>query len=304
MSLRDHLAELRNRLVKAGLAIMAASAGGWYLFSPLVKTLQQPLNDIAAENGITAQLIYGDIMQAFNLHIRIAVYLGLVLASPVWLYQTWAFVVPGLTRKEKRRALAFAAAGTPLFLAGIYIGWLVVPNAVRFFSGFAVPGTAVLPQADAYLDFVTRLLLVFGVAFLLPLVLVALNLAGVLPATVMAKSWRISVFAIFLFAAVAAPSADAGSMLALAFPMVGLYVAAVGVATLFDRRKARNDPFAGLSDDEASPLGPDAGVAGAEGPGPVAALDSVEPVEPPGPLGERDGVSAGAPVTDAYDDVL
>ena len=181
MSLRDHLAELRTRLLKAGLAILATSVAGWFLFSPLVRTLQKPLNDIAVENGITAQLTYGDIMQAFNLHIRIAAYLGIVLASPVWLYQAWAFVVPGLTRKEKRRAMAFAGAGAPLFMAGIYIGWLVVPNAVRFFSGFAVPGTAVLPQADQYLDFVTRLLLVFGVAFLLPLVLVALNMAGVLP---------------------------------------------------------------------------------------------------------------------------
>jgi sec-independent protein translocase protein TatC len=304
MSLRDHLAELRKRLLKAGLAILAASAAGWFLFSPLVRTLQQPLNDIAAENGITAQLIYGDIMQAFNLHIRIAVYLGLVLASPVWLYQAWAFVVPGLTRKEKRRAMAFAAAGTPLFLAGIAIGWMVVPNAVRFFSGFAVPGTAVLPQADAYLDFVTRLLLVFGVAFLLPLVLVALNLAGVLPAKVMAKGWRLSVFAIFLFAAVAAPSADAGSMLALAFPMVGLYVAAVGIATLFDRRKARNDPFAGLADDEASPLSADGGLAATDDLGAVPALDGAEPVRAPSPLGERDGVSAGGPGTDTYDDVL
>jgi sec-independent protein translocase protein TatC len=304
MSLRDHLAELRKRLLKAGLAIVAASAAGWYLFSPLVRILQRPLSEIADENHITAQLTYTDIMQAFNLHIRIAVYLGLVLASPVWLYQSWAFIVPGLTRKEKRRAMTFAAAGTPLFLAGIYVGWMVVPNAVHFFGAFLQSNTSLLIPAAEYLDFVTRVLLIFGVAFLLPLVLVALNLAGVLPAKVMAKGWRLSVFGIFVFAAIAAPGADAGSMLALALPMVGLYVAAVGIATLFDRRKARNDPFAGLADDEASPLSADGGLAATDDLGAVPALDGAEPVRAPSPLGERDGVSAGGPGTDTYDDVL
>jgi len=304
MSLRDHLVELRTRVLKAGLAVFVASAGGWFLFSPLVRILQRPLSEIAAENHITAQLTYTDIMQAFNLHVRIAVYLGLVLASPVWLYQAWAFVVPGLTRKEKRRAMTFAAAGTPLFLAGIYVGWMVVPNAVHFFGAFLQSNTSLLIPAAEYLDFVTRVLLIFGVAFLLPLVLVALNLAGVLPARVMAKSWRLTVFGIFVFAAIAAPGADAGSMLALAFPMVGLYVAAVGLATIFDRRKARNDPFAGLTDDQASPLTAEDGLRSAAGAGGTAALGEVEPVAAPAPLTERDGVSAGAQGSGAYDDVL
>ena len=219
-----------------------------------------------------------------------------MLASPVWLYQLWAFVVPGLTRREKRSALGFTAAGVPLFLAGIYVGWLVVPNAVTFFTSFAEPGTSVLPAADEYFDFVTRVLLVFGLAFLLPLVLVALNLAGVLSAATMARAWRIAVFSIFLFAAVAAPSADAGSMLALALPMVGLYVAAVGVATLVDRRRARNDPFAGLDADQASTL---------DGVGPVGAslpLDRLDPGES-GALHLDGDTPTTTVAAAAYDDV-
>lgn len=254
MPLREHLAELRRRLVRSGIAIILASVAGWYLYSPIFKAVQAPLQAIAEDKDIQANIAYTDVMQAFNLHLKIAVYLGIVIASPIWLYQAWAFVVPGLTTKEKRRALAFSVVGAPLFVGGIYIGWLVVPNAVGFFASQAEPGTSVLPSAGEYLGFVTQLLLVFGVAFLLPLVLVALNLAGVMSASTMAKGWRVAVFVIFLFAAIASPTPDAGSMLALALPMVGLYLLAVGFSWLVDRRRASRDPFAGLSDDEASPL--------------------------------------------------
>ncbi len=255
MPLRAHLTELRNRLLKSGLAIGLGAVAGWYAYGWVFRAVQEPLKQIAKDSGITANINYSNVMQAFNLHIQISVYLGLVLASPIWLYQLWAFVVPGLTRREKRHAMAFAAVGAPLFLGGIWVGWLVVPNAVGFFTEFAEPGTSVLPDAGQYLAFVTRLLLVFGIAFLLPLFLVALNLAGLVSGRTLAKGWRIAVFTVFVFAAIASPTPDAGSMLALALPMCALYAMAVGVALLVDRRRARRGgAFGNLDDDEASEI--------------------------------------------------
>jgi sec-independent protein translocase protein TatC len=257
MPLREHLAELRRRLIRSGLAIMAASVAGWYLYDWVFAELQRPLLEVAREKGIQANVNFQDITSPFNLRVKLAVYLGIVIASPVWLYQLWAFVVPGLTRREKRYSMAFVAVGVPLFVGGILLGWLVVPNAVKFFTEFVAPEASVLPSADTYITFVTRLLLVFGVAFLMPLILVACNLAGFLSARAMAKAWRMAVFLVFVFAAIASPTPDAASMLALAFPMVGLYMLAVGFAWLVDRRRARRaaaEGLAGLDDDEASPL--------------------------------------------------
>ena len=178
----------------------------------------------------------------------------------MWLYQLWAFIVPGLTKREKRYAMAFVAAAVPLFGAGIALAWVVLPKAVEFFAGFTPSGSANLISADEYLTFVSQVFLAFGVAFVVPLLLIALNLVGVLPALTLAKGWRVAVFATFLFAAIASPSPDAGSMLALAFPMTGLYLVAVGICWLNDRRRHRRDlaaGFGGLDDDEASPLTPE-----------------------------------------------
>jgi sec-independent protein translocase protein TatC len=147
-------------------------------------------------------------------------------------------------------------AAVPLFLGGIFVAWLVVPNAVAFFASFAPEGSSVLTNADTYLTFVTRTMLAFGIAFLLPLFLVALNYVGVISGKTLAKGWRIAVFVIFVFAAVASPTPDAISMLVLAFPMCGLYLAAVWVAIMIDRGRSRRDAaeWGALGDDEASRL--------------------------------------------------
>ncbi|HET9657168.1 MAG TPA: twin-arginine translocase subunit TatC [Kineosporiaceae bacterium] len=255
MPLREHLRELRTRLIKSTLAVGAGGILGWFIYLPLIEALQRPFEKISQENGTLAKLNFADVASPFNLRLKIALYVGLVIASPVWLWQLWAFIVPGLTRKEKRYALGFVAVAFPLFLSGIGLAWMVLPNAIRFFSDLTPRGSAQLISADTYLTFVTRLMLAFGFAFLVPLLLVALNLLGVVRAQALLRSWRVAVFLCFLFAAVASPSPDAGSMIALAMPMVGLYFAAVGVAWLVDRRRDTRraaDPLAGLSDDQAS----------------------------------------------------
>jgi sec-independent protein translocase protein TatC len=259
MPLREHLRELRTRLARAGLAVALGAVAGWYLYSPLIEQLKAPLERVAHQNGTLAELNFGQVASPFNLKLKLSVYLGIVIASPVWLYQLWAFIVPGLTRREKRYALGFVAAAVPLFGAGIGLAWIVLPKAVEFFAGFTPKGSANLISADEYLTFVTQVFLAFGVAFVVPLLLVALNMVGVLSALTLAKGWRVAVFVTFLFAAIASPSPDAGSMLALAFPMTGLYLLAVGICWLNDRRRQRRDAeqgFGGLGDDEASPLDP------------------------------------------------
>lgn len=257
MPLREHLRELRSRLLRSALAIGLGAVAGWFLYQPLIDALQRPLTHIGEQRNALVTLNFGGISDPFNLRLKLAFYLGLAVASPVWLYQLWAFIVPGLTRREKRNAIAFVAAAVPLFTAGIGLAWLVLPNAIRFFSDLAPSQTTQVIDAGAYITFVTRMMLAFAVAFVIPLLLVALNLVGVLSARALAKGWRIATFLCFLFAAMASPTPDAGTMIALALPMVGLYFAAVGVAWFVDRRRARTreeDPVFGLSDDEASPL--------------------------------------------------
>jgi sec-independent protein translocase protein TatC len=258
MPLREHLRELRQRLIKAGIAVFLGAAAGWFLYQPLFAALVRPINNLVNERaGADAKVIFSQVASPFNLQLKLAFYLGVVVSSPVWLYQLWAFVVPGLTRREKRYAMSFVAAAVPLFLAGIGLAWLVLPNAVRFLTEFTPKGAANYVNADDYLTFVTRIMLAFGIAFVVPVLLVALNMAGVMSARALGKGWRVAVFLCFLFAAIASPTPDAGSMLALAFPMTGLYVLAWFIAWLNDRRKARRaaaDALAGLSDDEASPL--------------------------------------------------
>ena len=257
MPLRAHLRELRSRLLRAGVAILLGAIGGWFLYDPVWQHLKQPLDDVSRERHIMANININSVASPFNLKLKLSVYLGLIVASPVWLYQLWAFIVPGLTKREKRYAIGFVAAAVPLFGSGIALAFLVLPNAIKFFAEFTPKGATYLITADEYLTFVTQILLAFGIAFVVPLLLVALNMVGVLSAAALARSWRIAVFLTFLFAAIASPSPDAGSMLALAFPMTGLYVLAVGICALNDRRRRRRDVaagLAGLDDDEASPL--------------------------------------------------
>jgi len=180
-----------------------------------------------------------------------------LFACPVWLYQLWAFIMPGLTSRERRTALAFIAAGVPLFLAGVAMCWVVLPAAVGFLVGFtpSTDGVSNVIDAQAYLSTVMRLMLAFGIAFLLPVILVGLNLVGIVSGAAMLRQWRIAVFLIAVFAAVATPSADIQSMFALAGPMCALYFVAVGISLARDKRRDRTRPqWLAVDDDTASDL--------------------------------------------------
>ena len=259
MSLGDHLRELRRRLVISASAIAVGSVLGWIVYDRLFTAIMAPLRRMAEERDGLVNINFGGITQPFTVQLQVALFVGVIVASPVWLFQVWGFIVPGLTKREKRTSMAFIGAAVPLFLSGCLLAAYAVPNAVEVLLGFTPRGAANLPDAALYLTFVTRFILAFGLAFLLPVFLVGLNVAHVLPARIMLRGWRVAVLLIFVFAMMT-PTPDAWTMLVLAFPMVAFFFAAVGVATLLDRRRARREPdWSKVADDEASPLENEAG---------------------------------------------
>jgi sec-independent protein translocase protein TatC len=228
---------------------------GWIVYDRLFTAIMAPLRKMAQERGGLVNINFGGITQPFTVQLQVALFVGVIVASPVWLFQVWGFIVPGLTKREKRTSMAFIGAAVPLFLAGCFLAAKAVPNAVEVLLGFTPQGAANLPDAALYLTFVTRFILAFGLAFLLPVFLIGLNVAHVLPARIMLKGWRVAILLIFVFAAMMTPTPDAWTMLVLAFPMVGFFFAAVGISTILDKRRARRDPeWLKVADDEASPL--------------------------------------------------
>lgn len=238
MSLGEHLVELRKRLFIAAIGIIVGMVAGFLVSGYVIDAMSIPIKEIADERG-QALLNFTNVTSAFDLRMKIALTTGIVLSSPVWLYQIWAFLVPGLTRKELKYAVAFFASAVPLFLLGCYAGWTVLPHIVELMVSFTPASASNFFDAATYYDFVLKLVLAVGIAFVLPVFLVLLNFVGVLSAASIIKSWRIAILVIILFTAFATPAADVVSMFLLAVPMVILYFAAYGVSYLNDRRKAK-----------------------------------------------------------------
>ncbi|WP_301177309.1 twin-arginine translocase subunit TatC [Actinomadura geliboluensis] len=258
MPLMDHLRELRNRLIKAILAFVVGAIAGWLLFDPVWDFLKQPYCSLPQSHVVDkdqCSLFVNGIFSSFFLKLKIACIIGAVISAPVWLYQLWAFIAPGLYQRERRWTYVFLGAAVPLFFVGTGLAYLTVDKGLAIFLGFVADDVKPLITVDSYLGYVLTMLLVFGLTFELPLFVVVLNLAGVLSSSRIRRSQRMILFGIFVFAAVATPSADPFTMLALALPTVLLFEIAALLAFLNDRRRAnRADPYAGLSDDEASPL--------------------------------------------------
>ncbi|MFH8728502.1 twin-arginine translocase subunit TatC [Streptomyces termitum] len=258
MPLVEHLRELRNRLAKGILAIAAVTVVALVYSEELMQFLTRSVptcaNGVVSNGGNCAIVSFNTLMAPFSTTIQVSLTAGLVVASPVWLYQLWAFVAPGLHKKEKKYTYAFVAAAVPLFGAGAYLAYLILPISVKVLISLTPEGSANILSLGDVLDFTLRMVLVFGLAFELPLVLVMLNLTGVLSGRRMARWWRGVIMGVFVFGAVITPTTDPVGMIALAGPITLLYLAAVGFSLLNDRRRDRNNPDAELSDDEASSL--------------------------------------------------
>ncbi|WP_181019005.1 twin-arginine translocase subunit TatC [Streptomyces roseicoloratus] len=258
MPLVEHLRELRNRLAKGLLAIAAVTVVALVyseeLMVFLTKSVPKCPEGTMGDGGNCAVVSFNTLIAPFSTTIQVSLVTGLVVASPVWLYQLWAFIAPGLHKHEKKYTYAFVAAAVPLFSAGAYLAYLILPISVKVLISLTPEGSAnILSLADV-LDFTLRMVLVFGLAFELPLVLVMLNLTGVLSGRRMARWWRGVIMGVFVFGAVITPTTDPVGMLALAGPITLLYLAAVGFSLLNDKRRGRRNPDAALGDDEASHL--------------------------------------------------
>ena len=262
MPLMEHIRELRNRLVKICLALLIGTGIGLIpaVFNRVWKFVQHPFCSavINGHHGCTRigdQLILQGVFDPFMLRVEIAFFFGLVVTSPVWLYQLWAFVAPGLYRREKKWTYLFVGTAVPLFVGGGALAYYAMSRGLRYLLGLAPGHVLVLPSVSTYLGYFTAMLLGFGLAFELPLLLLMLNVVGVLSHAFFKRWRRIMIFLVFLFAGIASPSPDPLTMLLLAVPCLVLVEIAEVIIWLNDRRRAaRPSVYEDLADDEVAPL--------------------------------------------------
>jgi sec-independent protein translocase protein TatC len=243
MSVMDHLRELRRRIIWILLIVAFGAIFGWIFYSHILDFLRHPYCEVPAKYRFTQNgqcvLVYHGVLDGFTTRLKVSAIAGAVLTAPLWLYQIWAFVTPGLRKNERKYTIIFVIVSTVLFVAGMSLAYLVLAKGLKIVIEQGGYGTAAQLTVSDYISFVTLMLVIFGAAFEVPLLVVMANMAGALSARVLKKSQRIAIFLIFLFAAVATPSTDPFTMCAMAVPMVLLFEGAVLFAVLHDRRKAR-----------------------------------------------------------------
>ncbi|SBT41968.1 twin-arginine translocase subunit TatC [Micromonospora narathiwatensis] len=296
MTLIEHIRELRNRLFRASLAIVVGLAGGFWLANPVFELLKRPycrLPDTTNALGECQDLLALAPTTGFLLKLKLALWLGLIIGGPVWLYQLWAFIAPGLHRHERKWAYVFVSIAAPLFAAGAVLAYFVVDKGLGFLMDAGVGGLSNQFEVTAYIAFITNMILLFGVAFEFPLILLMLNFTGVASARRLLSWWRVVIFVAFAFAAIATPDPGPFGMTLLATALSLLYFVAVGVAFLNDKRRGRGrEMYAGVADDEVSPLDLSSEPVEVGG-----RTEAVTPIESPEPIAKP------APIERRYDDM-
>ncbi len=255
MALTDHLREFRARLIRSMLVLVVAFIVMLYFYDPLLDFNSKPYYDAVStlKNEVDAELVATGIGAGLLLQLKLCGVAAVVATSPLWLYEIWGFVVPGLHRNERRWTQIFAMTAGPLFVAGVALGYYVLPKGIAALIGFTPDGVTQLTEFGAFFSFITRMLLVFGIAFEIPLFVIMLNLAGVVSGKALGRHRPWIIIATFVFAAVATPSTDPYSMLMLAVPMLLLVVVSEVIVRLLDRRSGRRS-FEEYDDDVASSL--------------------------------------------------
>ena len=204
------------------VGLLLGAVVGWILYPRIFAALQAPVTRVSEAGQLEIALNFDGVATALDMQIKVALFAAAILTSPWWMYQLWAFIMPGLTRRERWYSIGFLAAALPLFLAGAGLAWWLMPQAVGILTGFTPENAINLITAQLYLSFIMRMVLAFGLAFLLPVIMVGLNLVGMVAARTWCNGWRWAVRLAFVFAAIATPTADAISMFALAVPIVVL----------------------------------------------------------------------------------
>jgi len=262
MPLLDHLRELRKRIMRAAFFIFIFSILGFVYDDQIITTLAEPVCDLklAQSSGSNncGSLFISGVLGPLNLQVKVAFLTGVIISAPFWLYQLWAFIAPALHRKERRKSVLFIIAATPFFTLGAALAYYILPIAIKVLFGFTPDSLNNLVRFDDYLSFVLRIILIFGLAFELPVFLVSLNLIGVLSGKAILKPWRFAIFGITLFVAAFSPTADPLSMAALALPLILFYFGAGGIALLVDKKREKKSKVIGDNQaadiDEASPI--------------------------------------------------
>jgi sec-independent protein translocase protein TatC len=257
MALSDHFRELRARILISGVTIITALILALFFFDQLYDILLEPYNRARANlpDDVQSELTVNGFGGGILLYLKLCGMAAIILTSPVWLYQIWAFILPGLHSHERKWSRVFAAIAGPLFLAGAWLGYTTLPKGIEILVGFTPEGSTNLVDNGGYVSFFIRTLLVFGVAFEIPVFVILLNLAGVVSGKALGAHRAWIIVSTFIFAAIATPSVDPFSMLFLAIPMVLLFLISEVIARLLDRRKAKADTLSMLADDEVSDIG-------------------------------------------------
>lgn len=256
MAVSDHLRELRARIIRVTLMVSVALVVALFFFDPIFDLILGPYEDAQRQLGetVTTTATINGAGGPLMLHLKLCGLVAVVATSPYWLYQVWAFILPGLHSHERKWSRVFAAVAGPLFLIGAYVGYLTLPMGLEVLIGFTPANLTNLIEFGDYLTFLTRMLLVFGIAFEIPVFCILLNQAGILKGRQLGAHRPWMVVSVFIFAAVATPSTDPFSMLFLAIPMVLLFLISEVICRFSDNRRAEKRPGAGIGDDERSPL--------------------------------------------------
>ena len=256
MALSDHLRELRGRILKIVTILVVGMVVALFFFDPIFDLVLTPYKQAADSLGddVDTQATIAGAGGPLMLYLKLCGVVSVILTSPLWLYQVWAFILPGLHSRERTWSRVFAAVAGPLFLAGVVLGYFTLPKGLELLIGLTPGDLTNLVEFGDYLSFLIRTLLVFGVAFEIPVFVILLNLAGVLRGAALGAHRPWIVIGTFVFAAIATPSTDPFTMLFLAVPMVLLFAVSEVIARVLDARRAKADPTAGLSDDEMSTL--------------------------------------------------
>lgn len=243
MTMVEHLTELRRRLIVSLAAFLLLSIVAFIFYEPLLDFIRQPLckvpRHMLGEQG--CNLVFRRIFGGFLFRLKLTALAGLCLTSPIWLYQIWAFITPGLTVKEKKYAIPFAFFSFLLFAAGATVAYLTLPTGIRILVGIAGPGLDPLLEAEEYLNFVGLMFLGFGFMFELPLILLFLGLAGVVTVEMLKRQRRLALVLIVALSALITPSQDPYTLLVLAVPLYLLYELTIVILRVVQRRRAKRE---------------------------------------------------------------
>ncbi|QNN83536.1 twin-arginine translocase subunit TatC [Brachybacterium sp. Z12] len=254
MSLGEHLIELRNRLMISAITVLLLSIVGWFLFPWVFDAVKAPIEAAGKDSDLQALINFQGVGQGLNVKLQMAAYIGLILSSPMIIAQIWLFVMPGLHKNERKYAIGFFGSAIPLFFLGCVAGYWAVNQLVPVLMSFTPTegATSQIIPYDQYLALLIKTMLAFGVAFVIPVVMVLLNFMGLVSGKAMLKAWRWIIFLSFAFTAVMVPTPEPFTLIAMSAAIASLFFGAIVISLIHDRRAARKSGDEDLGDDEAS----------------------------------------------------